>query len=39
MHSEHGEFLAKINDTGEYNDEVEAGLKSAVEDFKAKGTW
>ena len=39
MHSEHDEFLKKINDTGEYNDEVEAGLKSAVEDFKAKGTW
>ena len=39
MHSEHDDFLKKINDTGEYNDEVEAGLKSAVEDFKAKGTW
>ncbi|MCP5143618.1 MAG: F0F1 ATP synthase subunit alpha [Gammaproteobacteria bacterium] len=29
----------KLNATGEWSDEVEAGLKSAVEDFKANHTW
>ncbi len=39
MQSEHGEFMGKINETGDYDDEVEAGLKSALEDFKANHAW
>ncbi len=39
VRSHHGELLDKINATGDYNDEIEAGLKKAVEDFKANGTW
>ena len=32
-------LMDKINDTGDYNDEIESGLRAAVEDFKATGTW
>ncbi|MGB5541017.1 MAG: F0F1 ATP synthase subunit alpha [Gammaproteobacteria bacterium] len=32
-------LMDKINTTGDYNDEITAGLKAAVEDFKATGTW
>jgi F-type H+-transporting ATPase subunit alpha len=32
-------LMDKINDSGDYNDEIEAALRSAVEDFKATGTW
>jgi F-type H+-transporting ATPase subunit alpha len=35
----HGDLLDKINASGDYNDEIKAGLKSTVEDFKATGTW
>jgi hypothetical protein len=28
-------LIDKINATGDYNDEIEAGLKKVVEDFKA----
>jgi F-type H+-transporting ATPase subunit alpha len=39
MRASHGDLLDKINQSGDYNDEIEAGLRSAVEDFKATGTW
>ena len=39
MRSSHGELLDKINNSGDYNDEIIAGLKAGVEDFKANGTW
>jgi F-type H+-transporting ATPase subunit alpha len=39
VRSGYGELLDKINSTGAYDDEVEAGLKKAVEDFKANGVW
>ncbi len=39
MRSQHKDMLDNINDTGDYSDEIEAALKNAVEDFKAKGTW
>ncbi|HUT40630.1 MAG TPA: F0F1 ATP synthase subunit alpha [Gammaproteobacteria bacterium] len=32
-------LMDKINTTGDLNDEITAGLKAAVEDFKATGTW
>jgi F-type H+-transporting ATPase subunit alpha len=34
-----GALLDKLNATGEYNDEIEAGLKEAVEDFKRNGAY
>jgi F-type H+-transporting ATPase subunit alpha len=33
------ELMDKINASGDYNDEIEASLRSAVEDFKANGSW
>jgi F-type H+-transporting ATPase subunit alpha len=32
-------LLDRINETGDYNDEIEAGLNAAIEDFKSTGTW
>ncbi|MFK7816592.1 MAG: F0F1 ATP synthase subunit alpha [Gammaproteobacteria bacterium] len=39
MHSQYKDLLDNINDTGDYNDDIEASLAKAIEDFKAKGTW
>ena len=39
MRSQHKDMLDTINSTGDYNDDIEASLTKAVEDFKAKGTW
>jgi F-type H+-transporting ATPase subunit alpha len=39
MHGSHAELLQKINETGAYDDRIEAQLKSAVEDFKRTGSW
>ncbi len=37
--SNHGALIEQINATADYNDEIAAGLKKAVEDFKANGAW
>ncbi|WP_440996670.1 F0F1 ATP synthase subunit alpha [Arhodomonas sp. SL1] len=37
--SNYADLLKKINETGDYNDEIESGLKKGIEDFKAHGTW
>ena len=39
MHSQHADLLSKINETGEFNQEAESSLKTALEDFKAKNVW
>ena len=39
MHSQYQDLLDNINNTGDYNDDIEASLAKAIEDFKAKGTW
>ena len=39
MHASHAELIDKINASGDYNDEIEAGMRAAIEDFKANGTW
>ncbi|MBS1223311.1 MAG: atpA [Proteobacteria bacterium] len=31
----HAALVDKINATGDYNDEIESGIKKVVEDFKA----
>ena len=39
MQSEHGELMSSIVETGDYNDEIEATFKSAIEKFKSTQTW
>ena len=39
MHAEHAQFMADLNKTGNYNDQIEATLKGAIEKFKATQTW
>jgi F-type H+-transporting ATPase subunit alpha len=39
MRASQSELVDKINTDGDYNDEIEAALRAAVEDFKATGTW
>nr|VFK39596.1 MAG: F-type H+-transporting ATPase subunit alpha [Candidatus Kentron sp. SD]VFK44956.1 MAG: F-type H+-transporting ATPase subunit alpha [Candidatus Kentron sp. SD]VFK80201.1 MAG: F-type H+-transporting ATPase subunit alpha [Candidatus Kentron sp. SD] len=39
MQSEHSDFMVDINVNPEFNDEVEATLRSAMEDFKANHVW
>ena len=39
MRASQSALMDTINTTGDYNDEITAGLKAAVEDFKATGTW
>ncbi|NIL93949.1 MAG: F0F1 ATP synthase subunit alpha [Woeseiaceae bacterium] len=37
--SNHGDLLDTINETGDYNDEIEAGLKAACDGFAEKGAY
>ncbi len=37
--SQHADLLARINESGDFNDEIAAGLKGAIEKFKATQTW
>ena len=39
MKSEHGELLDKINESGDYNDEIKDGLKQGLEKFKSSQSW
>ena len=39
VHSNFADLIGKINDTGDYNDDIAAELAKAIEDFKAKGTY
>jgi F-type H+/Na+-transporting ATPase subunit alpha len=39
MDSEHGALMKRINETGDFNDEIAAELKKGVGDFVATGTW
>jgi len=39
MRASQSGLMDRINETGDYNDETEAGLRSAIEDFKANHTW
>lgn len=34
-----GDLLKKINETGDWNDEIEAGFKKGIEEFVATGSW
>ncbi len=35
----HAELLDQINESGDYNDEIKAGLKKLVEEFKSSGAY
>ncbi|MFM1895691.1 MAG: hypothetical protein RLZZ385_765 [Pseudomonadota bacterium] len=37
--SEHADLLAKVNEAGDYNDEIAAKYKAVIEKFKATQTW
>ncbi len=37
--AEHATLMAKINEKGDYNSDIAAGLKEAIEKFKATQTW
>lgn len=39
MNSEHGDLLANINETGDWNDDIEAKFKSGLDKFKETQTW
>jgi F-type H+-transporting ATPase subunit alpha len=39
MHAEHGELMKSIVESGDYNDEIGATFKSALETFKSTQTW
>jgi F-type H+-transporting ATPase subunit alpha len=39
MHGEHGELMNSLVQSGDYNDEIDASFKSAIEAFKSTQTW
>ncbi len=39
MKSEHAELMAKIDETGDYNEETVTALNAALEGFKGSSTW
>ncbi len=39
MRSSHADLMDTINREADYTDEISAGLKAAVQDFKANHTW
>lgn len=39
MNSEHADLLKQINDTGDYNDDIGAQFKAAIDKFKSTQTW
>ncbi len=39
IRSKNGDLLDKINEAGDYDDDIESGIKAAIEDFKANGVY
>jgi F-type H+-transporting ATPase subunit alpha len=39
MASEHGDFMSGVNDSGNYDKDIEESFKSAIEKFKSTQTW
>lgn len=39
MHSEHADLLAQINESGDYNDDIEGQFKAAIDKFKSTQSW
>jgi F-type H+-transporting ATPase subunit alpha len=39
MNSEHADFMSMVNETGDYNDEIEATMRGAIEAYKAQANF
>ena len=39
MKSNHADLIAQINESGDYNDDIAAAMKSALDNFKANGVY
>ena len=39
VNSEHATLMATINEAGDFNGDIESGIKEAIEKFKATQTW
>ena len=39
VNSEFADLMARINESGDYNKDIEAGIKEAIEKFKATQSW
>jgi len=39
MKSNHAELMSKINESGDYNDDIAAQMKAALDNFKANGVY
>ncbi len=39
MNADKADLMKKINEKGDYNDEIEAALKAGIDEFKANHTW
>ena len=39
LNSEHADLLAKINESGGFDDEIAGAMKQAIENFKANNVW
>ena len=39
VHAECGDLMKSVVDSGDYNDEIEAGFKAAIDKFKSTQTW
>jgi len=39
MNSDKADFMQMINETGDFNDDIDAEIKTAIEAFKANHTW
>ncbi len=39
MNANQAPLMDKINETGDYNDDIAAELQAAIDDFKANHTW
>lgn len=39
MKSNHADLMATINDTGNFNDDIAAQMRTAIESFKKTGSW
>ncbi|MEX2470161.1 MAG: F0F1 ATP synthase subunit alpha [Pseudohongiellaceae bacterium] len=39
MNSEHGELMSQVNETGDWNDDIEGKYKAAIDQFKKTQSW
>ena len=39
LKSNNGDLLDKINESGDYDDDIEAAMRAALDNFKANGVY